>query len=585
MKLNIITTIITNLIIIFLSSNNLKRNELVEKIPDWYKTNRVQIHTRLFLTNIENKNFNDFPKRLESLSVKVLTRQIKSHDEGPWWNSKYGEVDKRIKEKNIKDQNLAIQILNQSKELNLHTIVYYRHMEDKQMYESNPDWASINLKGNIIKTNRGISLCINSPYRYVVKQRIAELIEFGSESFYFDSNHMPSNGCFCQFCKEKYRNIYNSELIQDFKENKLNKFYEFRNNSINEFFNFIKDKNHENILFIVGGRKFGNFTSLEINEKIFKENILKSELTIPSQTFTNKEYFEIPENLKVKINKDIWNSFSFTYMKNSSFGPPHIWCARLTNKEDIEIVSSGLISLGCIANIDVNFNDNKMKNNLSQVIEWNSKYEKIFQSIEPYFEIIIPYSEKERNKCINEPNKAWSQIIYPAYYKYSKLYAIGIPLAIKNINQEVFLYKQEKKTNQTESNLKKLMEINLKSKEEIIKNIYPSFYTENLEELNLNLNYYKNKNGDIYIITGNHFGNSINFKNRSNNRYENKYQTKNNILKLNIKKDIIQNNTKLTNVTTNKLINSKKEKEKYKYYEIELSKENLNIIKIENLNN
>jgi len=64
-------------------------------LPAWFLENRVQAHVRYTLKMMKNnpefrKNGN---KILKDLGANVITRHLKSADEGAWWPTKYGKEE------------------------------------------------------------------------------------------------------------------------------------------------------------------------------------------------------------------------------------------------------------------------------------------------------------------------------------------------------------------------------------------------------------------------------------------------------------------------------------------------------------
>jgi hypothetical protein len=137
----------------------------------------------------------------------------------------------------------------------------------------------------------------------------------------------------------------------------------------------------------------------------------------------------MPNNLESKVSLFGLNAFFYSLMRDNSAGPPHIWCPKVRTASDAIATAAGLISLGCIANLDIDANTSDL-NNFKVPLQWNVDYGKYFRNLSPYaFEGIL-VSEKERNAFIQTPDKAWQNVLMPAYLNFQKLYAAGIPLRI-----------------------------------------------------------------------------------------------------------------------------------------------------------
>lgn len=411
---------------------NILKGDYYNTIPDWYMSNRVQVHTRLTLDDINKPDFFDFPKKLAKYNVTVLTRQIKSGDEKPWWNSKVGKLNEKTAAYNSGGQNLAKRIIDQMHSLNMKAIIYYRHLEDEEMYKEHPDWACRDVDGKVLKNPRGVTMSFASPYREVVIERLKELASYGADGFYFDEVHIPFRGDFSSFSQKAYKEKYGTDMIADFKKGNKLKYYEFRNYIIKSFFedvrNALGDTKGDPIM-LVSGNDWPTLTDLHMNSQIYKDFILKSESNMPIKMTTTRSAFKMPEGLKSETSVFGLNAFVYSYMRDNSAGPPHIWCPRLRTEDDVIATSSALIALGCIANLDIDVKGSST-DNFRQPLKWNAEYGRFFKNLKPFGFVGVYVSEKERNMYFKEPNSAWTNVLMPAYNSFQKLYNAGIPVRL-----------------------------------------------------------------------------------------------------------------------------------------------------------
>ncbi len=171
--------------------------------------------------------------------VAIFQRHCKTGDEGPWWLSASGPpyVDDACPRFFHHGENLVAKMDAQASAVGQQTFYYYRHMDDAhyagiwqdggmqdvlELGEWDPSSAAeltwiarrrfganspATYPGDIPETgwpwntNRGIWLCVNSPYREVVKTRVEELAAAEGIGIHFDFKHNPPQGCFCQFCE------------------------------------------------------------------------------------------------------------------------------------------------------------------------------------------------------------------------------------------------------------------------------------------------------------------------------------------------------------------------------------------------
>ncbi|WP_295674225.1 hypothetical protein [uncultured Mucilaginibacter sp.] len=400
-------------------------------IPEWYLRNRVQIHTRLSLNELNSSVFFGFPEELKKYNVTVLTRQIKARDEQPWWPTGDGGIDARAANYNSNGQNLAVKIIKQLHDLNMKAIIYYRHSEDSAMLLNHPDWACLNVKGEPIRGPRGIFLSFNSPYRDIVIARLKQLASYGADGFYFDQIHIPQGGDFSEFSKKMYKEKYGTDMAGDFRTNKL-RFFEFRNNTIERFFTDLRTSllPFKPVL-LVSGDSWTNFTGLHMNSEFFQKFILKTEAEEPVRPYNRNMEFSFPLDLKETIPGFYLNAFFFSFMRDNSAGPPHVWCRDLKSADDAANMAAGIISLGGIANLDVDANPQKTNIDVIKVpAEWNETYGSYFKDLVPYANVGVLASENERNKFLGDPEAAWQKVLIPAINTFSKLYKSGIPVNV-----------------------------------------------------------------------------------------------------------------------------------------------------------
>ena len=486
-----------------------------EGIPQWYLQNRVQVLSALFARDIKTPYFTNFPEALSRAGVTVITRHIKSGDEQPWWPSKYGTIYPPAQKFVQGNENLASDIINQMHKLNMKVIIYYRHMEDSQMLAQHPDWAVKNPKGLNLKSKRGVYLSLNSPYRDVVFERIKELAAYGADGFYFDEVHIPKGGDFSKYSQEEYKSIYKSDMLSDYKAGKVQRYYDFRNRSISNFFNDMRSSLQKvglNPMLIISGNSWGTFTDLHMTSDFFKNFTLKSELEVPNR-ISNKPLFLMPEGIRQQIPSFYVNAFCFSFMRDNSFGPPNIWCPQIKSSSEAEAITAGLVSLGCIAELDIKPNPKRSDlNNFLSVLEWNKKYGTFFKKMTPYACIGIWVSEKERNAFVGQPVKAWKDVLVPAYNAFEKIYKNGIPVQLisdaelDNSNKEqlskIIINNATGSLTSRINSKRILLTQDLKNIDgiELAKMLNTPIYCQKNNEFT-HVNYFSDAEGYIYIVT------------------------------------------------------------------------------------
>lgn len=413
-----------------------KSNEKIARdadIPAWYKRNKVQVITALRAEDINKPYFLSFSKTLADAGATVVTRAIKHQDEQPWWPSKYGTELPAAKVFDVNGKNLAKDIIDGMHAVDMHSIIYYRHQEDSQMYVAHPDWACLDIKGTAIKTPRGIFLSLNSPYRNVLIQRIKELAQYGADGFIFDEVQIPIAGDFSKYSQNLYKQQFNSNLIADYKNGDIKKFYDFRNQSIQNFFDDLRDTLQAanlNKLIIVSGNSWPTFNDLHLTSNFYKNYTLKSEVEVPNRII-KKRVFTMPESIKQIIPAFYNIAFDFSFCRDNTLGPPYIWAPEISEQKDAESICAGLISLGCNAELAINpSHKNTDVSIFKTVFQWNKSYGNYFEKMVPYAVTGVVVSEKQRNQFIGDATKAWTTAMLPPMKAFEKLYQNGIPVRL-----------------------------------------------------------------------------------------------------------------------------------------------------------
>lgn len=148
----------------------------------------------------------------------------------------------------IKNQALKMDILKEIgdslKLKGVQVIAYYNVCCDVMISEKYPNWRQIDILGNPGFLFGYKALCMNSPYREIVFAQLKEIISnYNIDGIWLDIVYFINNGCFCDFCKNRFKKIYGEELkpekvnIPDYK-----RFFEnFKKDSVYEFFKEVRD--------------------------------------------------------------------------------------------------------------------------------------------------------------------------------------------------------------------------------------------------------------------------------------------------------------------------------------------------------
>lgn len=224
--------------------------EAVPPTPQWLRE-----ITRVAYTDLPNRNGQeDWPDKLiaDLGKAKVQLLFSRAHSGESWpglgWKSAYGEPDPAMK-----GGDGTRQVVDLCRKHGLRYIAYYwAQREHPSLAEAHPDWRCVSSAGKATAY-----LCINTPYRKLVEERIVELVaKVGVDGIFFDMFHTRGNECYCAACKEAFRRVsgqappvkedYDSLLWQQWVDFK----YRSIENALREYNRAIKTANPQAALVV-----------------------------------------------------------------------------------------------------------------------------------------------------------------------------------------------------------------------------------------------------------------------------------------------------------------------------------------------
>ena len=210
-------------------------SQTISSLPPWYENNKAHAHSRFLFTDnncpyIPNQPsglpycyLDTYPDYFERIKTRVNTRHIKGHLQGAAWCSSEPNIHNGINPNtglsygpNIAASCIGLpgtsidipdELINAADNAGIAQILYYRHEVDHYYQAQHADWICREYGGQdeIPWIYPGPSwLCVNSPYREVLKNRFQELTAKGTNGFYFDHWHNPFTGCWCTNCEQTY---------------------------------------------------------------------------------------------------------------------------------------------------------------------------------------------------------------------------------------------------------------------------------------------------------------------------------------------------------------------------------------------
>jgi hypothetical protein len=398
------------------------------RLPSWFDEHRVDGQRGLPLHYLKKAIFFKASEGFKAMGAPRFVRCVKCWDEGAWWPSQVGAILPEAEH-----HNLAKRIIDNAHSQGLPIIIYYRHMEDRYMADEHPDWICRDSNNEVVRGNRGIQLCFNSPYAQFVLKRLLELVDMGANGFYFDSTHMPKKGCWCKYCRIKFAELTGLQhpAKPNVNDSVWNKLIDFNNLTVERTFLEWRSGIHSrnpNVVMLVGSHMWPTLSDRHLTNRLFRiSDSVKTEFSLPART---RKDFVFPLDSSFKpFQRDAKIALGYTMARDAADGRPgHVWTHGLLNEASTLYATAGIVTHGCIANLDI-------QGNLP-----NPMFDKAFklgEQVSPYLAGNVPlrwaalhYSEYARDHYVTSPKQAWEKVLYPFYGAYLALLRSHLPVGI-----------------------------------------------------------------------------------------------------------------------------------------------------------
>lgn len=403
-------------------------------IPKFMDRNRIQAHTRANLKFKEEyeEKFYSLSRDLKNMGINVLTRHIKSADEGAWWPSSLDIAIKGISDKN----NIAKKIIDSAHINNQKIIAYHRHMEDAYWAKIHPDWICKNFDGSDIilrENNPRKKLCFNSPYADAFLHRAKELVDLGVDGFYFDEIHQAKTGCWCKYCKERFEHETGLKMPQNDSCKNYLALLEYKNVIIERLFRLytseLKLLNPE-LAIIVGSNSWPAMVEDHTTENLYRiVDFQKTEYSLASRLIRNRTRKFACPNIYQPTSPTLTMFHSWVMARDAADGrPAHIWINNLKNNTDALYSILAVIAYGCIADVDQKEVDIPNKNFQKSFYEGN-KFSKIMENTFPMKYVALHYPESSRF-LFKTKEELWKILLDPHLKSYTLLNELHVPNSI-----------------------------------------------------------------------------------------------------------------------------------------------------------
>ncbi len=407
------------------------------RLPEWFDAHRVQLHTRLGMGHARKNEevFYNAAKYFKEMGVTVFSRHIVTGGEGAWWPSSVGEIHELAGERNI-----AKEIIEDAHRHGTKIIVYNRHVEDDWAAEKHPDWRCVDWNGKPIMASRGVNMCMNSPYADYVLKRQLELVDLGADGFFYDHVHMPREGCWCQYCRKKFKAETGFEHPD--KEDALDplwhKLKEFNNNTIAR--TFVKwrralHKRRADVVMVIGSNLWPCLSDKHMDHRAFRiMDSHKTEFNKGLVYRSPRALWPFPATMR-PMDEDVRLGYGFDVSRDASDGrPAHIWAHRVKYESHALAATAGMVAHGCIANLDVRESEIPDMN-FKTSFEMGDRVSPFLAGKMPLRWAAVLHSEYARDLQGLDAHKVWSSILYPMYGAYHVLLRDHVPVGFLTDSQ------------------------------------------------------------------------------------------------------------------------------------------------------
>jgi arylsulfatase A-like enzyme len=398
------------------------------RLPEWFESRRGHLHTRLGFG--KQKYFERrVGKAFASVGAKVYTRHVKSGDESPMWPTLVGKPNPLAV-----NRNFAAEMVADAHKAKSRMIGYYWETSEKALGEEHPDWLCRDVEGKPIKGGRGDHLCLNTPYRDLVRERLLELVDMGVDGIYFDYVHMP-RGCWCAACRRGFRETTGREppATSSPTDPALPALTEFNNavieNAFREWRAAVHARNPDCVM-VVSSSGYASLLYTHMSTRLFP--LMDSNKTEYGHPYGHDRILARYPDIE-KPERDIRMAIGWSLCRDGAEGrPAHVWLPGMQDADECRFAVAGILTHGCIANIDMN--ETKIPDaTLAPAFELCDRVSPAFAGTQPLRWACVHFSERGRrrhNTGPRAPAMIWTKSTARTIGAYRALFRDHLPVGL-----------------------------------------------------------------------------------------------------------------------------------------------------------
>lgn len=322
------------------------------QLPDWFEGQRAHVHTRL--SRSERYLSMKVGASIRSMDARIVTRHVKSGEDGPFWPTKFGRPFPLAA-----NRNFVAEMIADAHSAGCKLIGYYWITTEAAVEVEHPEWLCRDAKGQpIAASRRGKYLCLNTPYRDLIEKRLLELVAMDVDGLYFDFRHMPPGRCWCENCRRLFQEKTGRDLAANttqIDESGIRDHIELNNAAIETAFRGWRAAVHAikpDCVMVVSSSNYASLHTTHMSSRLF--HAMDANKTEFGRPFSNDEMLVAKYPELRRPEKDVKLALGFALCRDGGGGQPaHVWLPFMTDETRAMLGAAGIITHGCIANIDV----------------------------------------------------------------------------------------------------------------------------------------------------------------------------------------------------------------------------------------
>ncbi|MFV0565687.1 MAG: hypothetical protein ACK5NB_07630 [Flavobacteriaceae bacterium] len=414
---------------------NWKTNITGYEQPDWFNSQRVQIHSRVagpYYNNPDHTLYSHWVEKvINVIGANTFVRHVKTNESPIHWKSAWGDWTALAKS----GRNIIQEALDEAHDHNTKMIGYYNHYTDGYLSVNYPQYKCKDKNGNDVeRSGRGIMLCFNSPAADLIQTRLIEFVQMGGDGIYFDELHMPNEGCWCNNCKTKYQNLTGKSIpttTDVYLQNQTYKDYQNFNNAtvLETFYKWRQAIMAENpeVVMIIGSNTFPRMINRHLNSDLLRvSHAHKTEWDLANVALNS-----VPYGIR-KPNATLWRGLAYTLSRDVGDGrPAHYWIPGMSYVPSnvLKAASAGMVSFGNIANIDMR----EIKSpdmDFVDAVTYGNTVSPALESSKPLRWLLIHFNEKALEQHLGTTSAGWTNFLSAFYGAYHSAHEQRVPIGV-----------------------------------------------------------------------------------------------------------------------------------------------------------